>query len=90
MRKEGEKKGKRGREGGGGEGKRLRRKGGKEGKGGEGKRLRRKGGKEGEEASFTASSSHARHIPKTQDSYQGEIESKEAEKSNSRKLHRVQ
>ena len=87
MREEGEKKGKRGREGGGGEGKRLRR---KEGKGGEAKRLRRKGGKEGEEDSFTASSSHARHIPKTQDSYQGKIESKEAEKSNSRKLHRVQ
>ena len=70
---EGEKEGKRGRKGGGEGGE----KGGKGG-GGEEERLAR-GGEEP-----TTASSHARHIPSTQDSHQGE------RKSNLRQLQRVQ
>ena len=71
---EGEKEGKRGRKGGGEGGE----KGGKGG-GGEEERLARGG-----EEPSTASSSHARHIPSTQDSHQGE------RKYNLRQLQRVQ
>ena len=70
---EGEKEGKRGRKGGGEGGE----KGGKGG-GGEEERLAR-GGEEP-----TTASSHARHIPSTQDSHQGE------RKYNLRQLQRVQ
>ena len=59
---------------------------GREG-GEEGKRQRRGEGRGGGEASFTASSSHARHIPKTQDSHQGGSRQPDPAKI---KLHKVQ